>query len=88
MPKYYVKTGQLECVLSEDNPEKAALRAFETRLDREIKSLSNYTKVSEKGFDSNSEADTYFCTQTLLEKSGQMRHYKSREWLEPDDDGY
>jgi hypothetical protein len=76
MPKYYVDAG-FQKVITADSPELAAIHAFQ-KLNK--KTLNSITIVSETGFDTNNE-DWFFNTIDILEKSGQLENYKSKDWL-------
>lgn len=75
MPKYYVDAG-FQKIIEADSPEDAAIKAFQ-----ELKhpTLNSVTVVSETGFDSINE-DWFFNTIDILEKSGQLENYKSKDW--------
>lgn len=53
--KYYVLNGNKKFVISATDPMKAAIAAFETWIDDPVFVGDVYTRVSEVGFDPDSE---------------------------------
>lgn len=83
MPKFYVSSGDLQVTNESDAPKNAALAAFMKIKDiQPIEKLGRLTVVSEHGFDSDREDDTYFMTSDLLDETNQLEDFASTEWVE------
>lgn len=81
MPKYYVSSGELNVACESDIPKNAAIAVFERLKKEPVGQLGKITLVSERGFDSDAEDDTYFITGDLLDETNQLADFKSSEWL-------
>lgn len=83
MLKFYVSSGDLQVTTESDVPKNAALAAFFKIKDiQPIKRLGRITVVSEHGFDSDKEDDTYYITSDLLDETNQIEDFASTEWTE------
>ena len=80
MPKYYVSSGDLNITLESDCPDNAAKTAFNKMKDNIIAQLGRLTVVSEHGFNSGRDDDTYYITCDLLNETDQLADFKSAEW--------
>ena len=85
MPKYYISSGDLQHTVDCPQPKAAALNAFESLRGNPVEQLGKLTVVSEHGFDSDNDDDTYFCTIDLLDETDQLESYMHTEWMEDGD---
>lgn len=85
MPKYYISSGDLQHTVDRPQPKAAAIDAFETLRGSPVETLGKLTVVSEHGFDSDNEDDTYFLTIDLLDETEQLEAYMHTEWMEDGD---
>jgi hypothetical protein len=73
MPKFYVKSGNLQEIINTSTPESAAiisLKKYAVNSDF-IKTMSKFIIVNEKGFvenDQPNEDDFWWTTKTILKK--------------------
>lgn len=82
MPKFYVSCGDLQEIVVKETPWDAAVAAFEKLDEYHIEKLSKVTLVSEHGFDSDADDDSWLVTLELLEETDQVGNYKSTDWLD------
>lgn len=82
MPKFYVTSGDFQCITDRPTPREAAVSAFTNYLPMNYKKdLAKITSVSEQGYTSEDEDKTFFMTSDLLVETGQIDQYKAKNWL-------
>lgn len=81
MPKYYVSSGDFQQIIDRPDPETAVYDAFKLLGDTSPARLGLITLVSEHGFDSCEDEDTYYGTIGVLEDTGQLENFKLEDWL-------
>jgi len=70
MAKYYVQTGSHEVIVQADTVADAFRVAIKRILAKNPEKLGLLMSVSETGFESQNDEDTFMLVQTLLEELG------------------
>lgn len=82
MPKFYVRSGDLQTVLDRPDCDAAALDGIKSLEQNPVKRLSGITIVSEHGFSKiANEDDLVYNTLDLLEDTGLLGTFKPGDWI-------
>jgi len=70
MAKYYVQTGNMKEIVVENDPEKAAIKAFVRAVKKGKLFPGILTVVSETGFAIENDDDLFMSSDKIAEKAG------------------
>lgn len=82
MPKYYVSSGDLKHIITRKNTREAAIDTYRKLPDmKKVGKLGLLTMVSERGFDSEDQDDSWYITTDLLEETEQADDFSVLDWM-------